>query len=327
MKEKFSLFKLFSHKSITKDDEFAEIPTNFKGFFVMFGRKFWNLSNLSLLYTFFNLPFLFIFLAYAHMDEVTVVGSPMHAAYYSFYHISDSVVIKSLFPFVSGFSSTHVPSTATYVLLCIAALGIFTFGLSNAGSAYIIRGYNRGDPVFLISDFFSTIKRNWKQAIVVGVIDIVLIVVLLYDFLFWNQGGFLNGIFQYFALFLCVLYFFMRYYIYTILITFDLSIYKIFKDAFLLSFLGFKRNLLALFGIALVVIANMYLCILYIPIGIMLPIILTIGVVMFISGYASYPVIKKYMIDPYYDENPDENPDNYYDGENGDDEVVFEDRG
>ena len=36
MKEKKSLFSIFSPKPITKDDEFAEIPTNFKGFFVFF---------------------------------------------------------------------------------------------------------------------------------------------------------------------------------------------------------------------------------------------------------------------------------------------------
>lgn len=327
MKEKFSLFKLFSHKSITKDNEYNEIPTNFKGFFVMFGRKFWNLSNLSLLYSFFNLPFLFIFLAYALMDQETVISSPMHSAFYGFFHVSDSSVIKSVFPFVSGFSEMSVASTASYVCLGIAAIGIFTFGLSNAGSAYIVRAFNRGDPVFLISDFFSTIRKNWRQALITGIIDIIIIAVLLYDFLFWNQSGFMSGVMQYFALFLCVLYFIMRFYIYTILITFDLSIYKIFKDAFLLSFLGLKRNLLGFVGIILVVVANLYICILYIPVGIMLPIILTIGVVMFISGYASFPVIKKYMIDPYYNENPDEDPDSESYSDDDDDDVVFEDRG
>ena len=59
----------------------------------------------------------------------------------------------------------------------------------------------------------------------------------------------------------------------------------------------------------------------------MLPIILTIGVVMFISGYASFPVIKKYMIDPYYNENPDEDPDSESYSDDDDDDVVFEDRG
>ena len=321
MKGNFKLFNIFSTKSITKDDEFAEIPTNFKGFFVMFIRKFWNLSNLSLLYSFVNLPFLFIFLAFACMKQQDVVASPMFGALHGFSNISDDVMFGIFYPFVSSFKSVSYFSTASYICLGISVLSIFTFGLSNVGAAYCIRGYNRGDPVFLVTDFFATIKRNWKQGLIVGFCDILLSFILIFDFLFWNgQSGFMNGIFMYFSLFLCVLYFIMRFYIYTITITFDLSVYKIFKDAFLLTFLGIKRNLLGLLGIFVLLALSFYLCILYIPVGVMMPIILTLALAMFIAGYASYPVIKKYMIDPFYqDELGDE--------EEFDDAQIFEDRG
>ncbi len=321
MKKKTGLFNIFTPKSITKDDEFAEIPTNFKGFFVMFGRKFWNISNLSLLYSFVNLPFLFVFLAFACMKQQEVTASPMFSALYGFSQASENVSFGMFYPFLSAFKNASYFSTASYVCFGISALSIFTFGLSNAGSAYIIRGYNRGDPVFLVSDFFATVKRNWKQALLVGFADIFLCIVLVFDFLFWNgQTGFINGVFMYFSLFLCVLYFMMRFYIYTITITFDLSVYKIFKDAFLLTFLGFKRNVTAFLGLIVLFIISFLLCTLYLPVGVMMPIILTLGLGMFISGYASYPVIKKYMIDPYYNE---EDTDDSYD----DDEPVFEDRG
>lgn len=327
MKNKPSLFKLFTPKSITKDNEYNEIPTNFKGFFVMFIRKFWNLSNLSLLYSFVNLPILFIFLAYALMEQSTVVYSPMFSAFYGFSQVSDSASFGIIYPFVSMFGTMSVPTTASYICIGIACLGIFTFGVSNAGSAYIIRCFNRGEPVFLISDFFSTIKRNWRQSLIVGILDIIISFVLVFDFMFWNsQPGFINGVFQYFALFLCVLYFIMRFYIYTILITFDLSIFKIFKDAFLLSFLGFKRNIVGLIGIGAVIYLSIFICTLFLPIGVMLPIVLTIALLMFIAGYTSYPVIKKYMIDPYYPEETDDvDEDDFDDGE--DDEIIFEDRG
>ena len=322
MKDKFSLFKFFTPKTITKDDEFNEIPTNFRGFFVMLGRKFWNISNLSLLYSLINLPFIFLFLAFSFTEQQIVVSSPMTASLFGIATVSDSVFSKMLFPVISSFKSASFFSTASYVCIGIALLSVFTFGLSNVGSAYVIRGYNRGDPVFLVSDFFGSIKRNWKQGLIIGIIDIMISVVLVFDFLYWNgQAGFMNGVFMYFSLFLCVLYFIMRFYIYTIAITFDLSIFKIFKDAFLLAFLGLKRNFVALFGLLIAFIISFYLCTLYLPIGVMMPIILTIGLCMFISGYASYPVIKKYMIDPFYNEQDNE------DGACSDDEPVFEDRG
>ena len=319
MKKDFRMFKLFSQRSITKDDEFAEIPTNFKGFFVMFGRKFWNISNLSLVYSLVNLPILFLFLGFALKDTVDVVASPMFAAFNGFSHVSDAATLKILYPFVSSFTSASVASMGTYICYGIAALFLITFGLSNVGAAYIVRGYNRGDPIFLMTDYFSCIKRNWKNGIVIGVLDLLISFLLLYDFVFWNgMPGFVNGIMMYFSLFLCVLYAMMRFYIYTIAITFDLSLFKIFKDAFLLTFLGFKRNLLGLLGVLAMIVLNLFICILFIPLGIMLPIVLTLGAAMFVSGYASFPVIKKYMIDPYYsEETPEDN----------DEEAIFEDRG
>lgn len=320
------LFKFFSAKPITKDDEFAEIPTNFKGFFVMLGRKFWNISNLSLLFSLANFPVFAILLGFSMQDKHIVIDSPAFAEFFGVIGENMSSSAAEIFSSVSSFGVKTVPSTASWICFGIGALLLITFGLSSAGAAYCIRGYNRGDPVFLISDFFYTIKKNWKQALVVGILDIFFIVVLIFDYMFWySQPGFIEGILMYFALFLCVLYFFMRYYIYTILITFDLSIYKIFKDAFLLSFLGFKRNIVAFVGILAVVFINFFISTVILSVGIMLPIILTFALCMFIAGYASYPVIQKYMIDPFYPDANDRNVDDDY--ESDDDEPVFEDRG
>lgn len=321
--KKNKLFNFFTPKSITKDDEFAEIPTNFKGFFVMLGRKFWNISNLSLLFSAANFPIFALVLGISLMNKQIVVTSPMFTQYFGMAEVSSAPALNDFFSIVASFGTKAVMSRGSLICFCIAALFIITFGLSSAGSAYIIRGFNRGEPVFLISDFFSTIKRNWKQALIIGILDLLFCVVLVYDFLFWQATpGFIGGIMMYFALFLCVLYFFMRFYIYTIAITFDLSLFKIFKDAFLLSFLGFKRNILAFFGILAVFFINLQLFFILPSLGIMLPLVLTFALCMFISGYASYPVIKKFMIDPFY---PDSDSGENFESDS--EEVVFEDRG
>ncbi len=327
--KKFNLFKMFSSKPITKDDEYSEIPTNFKGFFVMLGRKFWNISNLNLVYVLCNFPvFFLLFVLTGQLDETRIVtSSPMFSSYFGFSSVSDSSILHAIFPFIGSFRTAFVPTTWSYVFYGISALLILTFGLSNTGAAYCIRGYNRGDPIFIFSDFFGCIKRNFKQAVIVGLADVAISFLLIYDFLFWigQSGTFINSILVYFSIFLCVLYFIMRFYIYTIMITFDLSVYKIFKDAFLLTFLGLKRNFVAVFGILVLVFINLYLFVLLNSLGIMLPFIITIALGMFISGYASYPVIQKYMIDPFY--NDDINNSSYNDGDGEDGEAVFVDRG
>ena len=322
--EKFNLFKMFSPKPINKDDEYNEAPTDFKGFFVMLGRKFWNLSNLNLLFVVCNFPiFFYLYTLTGQLsNQIYAVGNPLYPAYYGMITISKSPELLSLAPFVSRFVPMYVPTTACRVFQYISLLAVFTFALTSVGSAYVIRGYNRGDPIFMVSDFFGAIKRNWKQGLIVGIMDIVISFLLVWDFIFWNaQSGFANAMFYYASLFLGIIYFFMRYYIYTLLITFNLSIPKIFKNAFIFAFLGLKRNLLALVGVALVLFINVQLFYMLPVLGILLPLVITFSLCNFITGYASYPVIKKYMIDPYYSDNDGEND------EGSNEESIFVDRG
>ena len=109
----------------------------------------------------------------------------------------------------------------------------------------------------------------------------------------------------------------MRNYMYLILVTFKLSIFKILKNSFIFAFLGIKRNLAALLGTVIVCFINVYLFVWLPLVGLTLPLIITTTTVFFIGAYAAYPVIKKYMITPYY---KDEEVYEEYD-------KIFEDRG
>ena len=112
--------------------------------------------------------------------------------------------------------------------------------------------------------------------------------------------SFMEKVFFYACVFLIFIYGFMRNYMYLIMVTFKLSIFKILKNSFIFAFLGIKRNLAALAGILLVCFINVYIFV-YLPfVGLTLPLIITTSTVFFIGAYAAYPVIKKYMISPYY---------------------------
>ena len=92
------------------------------------------------------------------------------------------------------------------------------------------------------------------------------------------------------------------------MVTFDLSIFKLFKNSMIFAFLGFKRNFLALLGIGFVVFINLLLFStpILMGLGIALPFVLTLGICTYIAAYAAWPKIKQIMIDPYYkDEAPD----------------------
>jgi uncharacterized membrane protein YesL len=87
------------------------------------------------------------------------------------------------------------------------------------------------------------------------------------------------------------------------MITFDLSTFKILKNSLIFTLLGIKRNLLGFFGILLLVLLNVGLIVLFLPMGIsvflVLPFVYIFSFIGFISTYSAYPIIDRYMIEPY----------------------------
>ena len=113
---------------------------------------------------------------------------------------------------------------------------------------------------------------------------------------------------------LIVLYIIFRFYTYLMVVTFDMKLSKVFKNALIFLVLGIKRNIMALLGLVLITAFAILLVVLFLPMGlgvtIVLPLIYYLGLCAFIYTYAAYPIIKKYMIDPVAPaKNADEDPD------------------
>ncbi|MBS5725394.1 MAG: DUF624 domain-containing protein, partial [Clostridiales bacterium] len=196
-------------------------------------------------------------------------------------------------------------TTATYVFMSLAALLLFTFGPVNVGTTYIMRNIVREEPVFIWSDFWYAIRRNVKQGILYGMIDLIMIVILIYDLLAYRINILNSPL--YFGLYvlsfgMIILYFFIRMYVYPMIVTFDMSLWKIFKNSIFFAILGIKRNIMALLGTVILFVIDFYLMRLFLPIGLILPFIILFGIVGLMCNYASFPKIKEIMIDPYYKE-------------------------
>ncbi|MBO4501873.1 MAG: hypothetical protein J5760_06485, partial [Clostridia bacterium] len=87
------------------------------------------------------------------------------------------------------------------------------------------------------------------------------------------------------------------------------------------SLLGIKRNLCALLGIGLVAFVSFYLILMFSSVAMILPFIFTFALMYFIGTYCAYPVIVKYMIEPYEKEHPK------VEEEIPEEEKIFTDRG
>jgi uncharacterized membrane protein YesL len=199
-----------------------------------------------------------------------------------------------------------------YVFFGLSLLTFFTFGFVNVGAAYVTRNVCKGDPVFVYSDFIYAIRRNWKQALPFGMLDLFLCILICYNVwtLLGSEGGIWNGILFWANLIFGLIYFFMRNYFYLQMVTFDLKAFKIIKNALIFALVGWKRNFLALFGVLLLILFNFIFVFgfggVLLPVGIAFPLIALLSHSVFMGSYAAYYKIKEFMIDPYYDEDGNE---------------------
>lgn len=308
-KAKFNIFNKAADdgKGVDKDEVAIADDPSLVNFFKLLGRKLNQLLSVNIFMIFGNFPIFFFFLAMSGYFSVHTT-SP----YYSVYAplrgallFNNSAANSTLWTLFSRQAEVTVHTTADYVLLGLAALLLLTFGPVRVGCTYILRNLFRGEPVFLFHDFFYAIKRNLRQSFIYGFLDIAIIFLLIYDIVFFNLNYNLNMMMNtmfFMSLCLAVLYFFMRHYIYLMLITFDLSIFKLLKNGLLFTVLGVKRNIMLLIGTLLTVLLEYMLLITYFPLGVIVPFVILPALLMIMGVYAAYPKIKEIMIDPYYEE-------------------------
>lgn len=299
-------FKRFREvKEIDPNEKKVMEEPNLKNFFKLFGRSFGNIVSVNLMMMLGCAPLFFALLVmtgyFSHTSTAPLytVFAPLYGALTQSPNAYSAAILGEF----SIQSSVTLLSTVDYVLLGISALTIFTFGPVMVGSSYIMRNIMKEEHVFIFHDFIYAIKRNIKQAILFGIADLAIIFLIIYDIVLYNLNfsqSMLNAVMFFLMICIAVLYFFMRMYIYTMMLTFDLSIIKLLKNALFFSVLGIKRNICALLGVAAVTIITFMLMSIVLPLGIIIPFVFLFAFLIYITTYCAYPVIYKYMIAPYY---------------------------
>lgn len=311
-KKKFRLFDSQREgKGVSKEDVERQ-GTGLKRFFRLYKDNLGKLFSLNIMMVLGCLPLLFAILALSGTvsQEYAAPASSLfpliraESAGQAASTPADLVVLA-----IDGLQTAErAPTFWTYFFLGLSGLTVFTFGFVNVGAAYVTRGIVMGDPVFPYSDFFYAIKRNWRQALIYGIIDAIVLVLLGFDLytLFTGSGSILSYFLLWMTLGILIIYIFMRYYLYLQMVTFDLSIKKLLKNSLIFSILGLKRNVLALLGTVFFVFMNiMFLFGLggyFIFLGIALPLMFMFAHIKFMGTYAAYYKIKEIMIDPLQNE-------------------------
>lgn len=194
-----------------------------------------------------------------------------------------------------------------YVLLSIPVL---TYGLGEVGLANVTRNVSREKHSFGAQDFFETVKKNWKQGLLLGILNLLVSALLIFDvWYFYNTDGTMATVFLGITLFLLFTVTVMRYYVPFMTVTFSLKTKQLLKNSFKFVFLNLPKNLIIFFS-NLAFCAAMVAAVIFCgQIGAAITMLLLVFIYpsfrAFLIQFTIFDCIKKYMIDPYYAEHPE----------------------
>ncbi|MBQ3054186.1 MAG: hypothetical protein IJC89_04700 [Clostridia bacterium] len=267
-----------------------------KGLFLYFElliRKFWKYVTLNLLYSFSSVVNLVIYWFVSSGFFVPLLLSSIPEENWKRWaDASNGMPVEQFYGAISFF---------TACLIAFLLVLLFGGGVFSAGYNYVLRNYARQENSFMLSDYFAQTKNNFTQSLVVSVIDIIVLTIAMfsgcYYFSLMNNGG---GTFAVIAfaivVFALLIYAVMHTYMWTMLVTFKISIKQLFKNAFLLTF-GAALN--SILYIVILVIYTFISTVIFAYNWVLAGgIFIVIGFTAFnLAGHLiSYPVIKKYMI-------------------------------
>ena len=297
---------LFSRRTERPDAKAEDTTPTLGYFFKLLFRKFGKLISLNLMMVMLYIPLIVAVVLYFFGESTPTVESALYAPLLGVSIGGGSPTANLLLGTFSR--QLNVPFLNPGRVIAIAFLigfTVITWGWQNVGATYNLRSLVRGDSCFLFSDYFYAIRRNLKQGFFFGLLDVLIIVVLVVDFFYFNALAdlFWFGVCYIFFIVLIATYSIMRFYIYHMMITFDLSIKKILKNALIFVPLGFKRNFVGLLGIVAITGINAALILPSLRVGFALPLILPLfylpAFAGFIAAYAAWPNIQRYMIDAF----------------------------
>lgn len=268
-------FGFFDYSKPGKGVEKEDFKPNFSTFFRIFFERFWKLIQLNLIYILCSLPLIAAMFLYFPVNTQN----------------QDQQVIK-LFGFCVG------------SLLYLSVVGLAPI---ITGFTFVLRNYSKDQHSWVFSDFFEHIKKNFKQAMVVLLIDVVFSMVIPFLYSFYTniinssaagEGisplyGNLSLIARTFIIIFTAVYFIMHFYIYEIMVTFDMKLKQIYKNSLIFALAHLPRNI----GVLILITAVAVLTFGFTTIvGVLISVLISVSFIGYIVNFIVQPVIAKHMI-------------------------------
>lgn len=185
------------------------------------------------------------------------------------------------------------------VLYLVACVPIITIGPATAAMNYVCRNFSQAKPVSFFTDFIEKCKEHFKQGVAVFLIQLFAGALLISSFMMWTSSGWnvsegwrtaaVIVIFLVGYLFLCG-----SFYLYPMMVSFDLTVKQLFRNSFILVVTQLWRNIVMLLVAAVLIVVTF----LFWPLSFPLPLFLAFTLACYVNNALVYPVLKRYVASP-----------------------------
>ena len=278
---------------------------SFFRFWDIFGRKFTHFVRVNLVYVLTSIPtFLLVFfltglVSSAILDVPSLQSMLQNLAQQTAENMGDSNLMTQQLNQMIVIFDLFMRFVLTYLFVILWGMGPATAGLT-----YVLRNFAREEHAWIWSDFKDALKSNFKQSAIVFLIDLVVFVLFYVAFAFYLQmSGFL-GAMRYVIVVIAIIYTMMHFYLYPMMVTFQLSLKDLYRNALLFAIGKLPSNLLILAILLLIHVGSVLMAInfggsyfmLILFVILLLEILILQSFSAFIVNFHAYPKMKKYMI-------------------------------
>ncbi|MDI9497977.1 MAG: DUF624 domain-containing protein [Bacillota bacterium] len=242
------LFGLFDY---TKEGPGVDPDAPPKGpvavFFGVLGRKFWKICTISIMYSVFSIPSLVL---------AFFVSNVLYSSFLPLLTIENMTEVFKGVQLGEGVTPEQLSALFFLIMTLIftyliTGLGYVVVGPTQAGVTYLLRNYSREEHAFVWSDFVEHARKNLKQSLAVSFLTLLAVVTVPVAIRFYSDSignNILRLLLVSFLTIAGVIFTIMLMYIYQMMVTFELTVRQLLKNAFLFSILRLPFNVLAVIG-------------------------------------------------------------------------------
>ena len=192
-----------------------------------------------------------------------------------------------------------------YISIGVLIASVFVTGPATAGFAFVLRNLQRREHAWVWSDFWNQYRKNFLQGSLMAAIDLVCYTFLYVAFNFYmfvmpmdfpEIGTTMPYLAAGIVGLITIIFTWAHFYIYTMMVTFELKLTKMLKNSFIFAIGKLPLNILITFIVGSVLVGCLYVLMYSTLAAALILAVFLVALLGFIIVFSTYPTIDKLML-------------------------------